>query len=252
MIEVIILGSGTGVPSLRRGAPGMVVMVDSEPLLFDSGSGTLERLLRAGIAYQDLNYVFYSHTHNDHTADLGPLLFALKSTPGYTRERPLHLVGPRGFRRFVRHLLAFYPWCQPERYDLRVHELMPGRLRQSDWEVFARPTAHTDASIAYRLEVGGKAIVYSGDTGMCPELIELSKGADLLVLESSYPDGLGVEGHLTPGRAGEVAALAGARRLVLTHFYPLCDEYDIAAQCRRTFGGELIVAQDLMRVEVSP
>jgi ribonuclease BN (tRNA processing enzyme) len=59
-----------------------------------------------------------------------------------------------------------------------------------------------------------------------------------------------MKNHLTPTQAGQIAALAGCRRLVLTHFYPLCEEYDLVTPCRKMYGGELIMAEDLMRLHV--
>jgi ribonuclease BN (tRNA processing enzyme) len=59
-----------------------------------------------------------------------------------------------------------------------------------------------------------------------------------------------VEGHLTPSLAGRIAAEAGAKKLLLTHFYPECESADIEAQCRKTYDGPLILARDLMVVDV--
>jgi ribonuclease BN (tRNA processing enzyme) len=61
---------------------------------------------------------------------------------------------------------------------------------------------------------------------------------------------LRVKGHMTPSLAGELAAKAHVRKLVLTHFYPQCDQVDISAQCRQTYAGPLVLAEDLMQLEV--
>jgi len=93
-------------------------------------------------------------------------------------------------------------------------------------------------------------VAYSGDTGPCEALAELARGADLFLCECSLPDGMTIEGHLTPSGAGAAAAAAGVRRLVLTHFYPECDAADIEAQCRRTWQGPLTLAEDLMKLRI--
>ena len=80
--------------------------------------------------------------------------------------------------------------------------------------------------------------------------VDLAEGADLLVLESSFPDGEEVEGHLTPSQAGHIATLAGVERLVLIHFYPECLHTDIAAQAGKSYGGELILGSDFLSLTV--
>ena len=108
------------------------------------------------------------------------------------------------------------------------------------------PTNHTDGSLAYRVEAEGRALVYSGDTDESDSLVELAQGADLLVLECANP--FKVPGHLTPPEAGRLAAQAGVSRLVLSHFYPPCDEVDVVALAGVEFSGEIIRAEDGMRI----
>ena len=113
-------------------------------------------------------------------------------------------------------------------------------------QVESIPVEHNAESIAYRITgSGGKSVVYSGDTDFSENLVTLSKDADLLICESALPDELKVEGHLTPSLAGEIATRANVRKLVFTHFYPECDQVDIEKQCRQTYDGPLVLAEDL-------
>jgi ribonuclease BN (tRNA processing enzyme) len=93
-------------------------------------------------------------------------------------------------------------------------------------------------------------VAYSGDTDFCENAVILARGADLFICESALPDGMKVEGHLTPSLAGKIATEAGVKKLLLTHFYPECESVDIEAQCRKTYNGPLILASDLMIVDV--
>jgi ribonuclease BN (tRNA processing enzyme) len=105
--------------------------------------------------------------------------------------------------------------------------------------------------VGFRLECKkGKTIAYSGDTDYCTNLIELARGVDLLILECSFPDDRKVEGHLTPSLAGRVAQEAECKRLLLTHFYPPCDDHDIVGIVKNQYAGEVILAEDLMEVVV--
>jgi len=250
-MEAIILGSGTGVPSLRRGSPGLALTLEQETLLFDIGSGTLLRLLRAGINPYALRYVLLTHFHTDHSADLAPLLFALSATPGHLRTEPLHLVGPKGAKAFMVRLLDLYPSCVPKFFKLEVLEAGEATVNlDRRFKVWARPVAHSGAAVGYRVEAEGKVFAYSGDTGPCKGILELGQQADLLALECSFPDDQGMEGHLTPSLAGEIAREARAKRLVLTHLYPACDAVDVIAQCRKVYDGEIILAEDMIRVPI--
>jgi len=76
LAELVVLGSGTGVPSLRRGSPGLLLISDGTYVLIDSGPGTLRRMLEAGVTYQDIDLLLYTHIHPDHVSELVPLLFA--------------------------------------------------------------------------------------------------------------------------------------------------------------------------------
>ena len=80
--------------------------------------------------------------------------------------------------------------------------------------------------------------------------MELARGADLLILECSFPDEEAIAGHLTPSEAGDIATRAGAKKLLLTHFYPEILTTDIEAQCRKTYQGDLVLASDLLSLSV--
>ena len=125
---------------------------------------------------------------------------------------------------------------------------------QRDFEGFTvetLPMAHRPESIGYRITGDdGRTVVYSGDTDVCDNMVTLAHGADVLICESAFPDDLKVPGHLTPSQAGELAASANVPRLVLTHFYPECDQADIRKECRKTYGGELILAEDLVQIDL--
>lgn len=253
-MELTILGSGTGIPSLQRGAPGHLIQIDNEPLLFDSGSGTLLRLLKIGIDYKQLNHVFYTHTHSDHTADLIPIIQALRTTPNYKRTEKLNIYGPNGFANFLQILTqAFGEWLLDPSFPVEIYELNRDQLNFSNWSVTTIPVQHSQAAIAYRVESkNGHSIVFSGDTDYCPEIIELAKGADILILECSFPDIRKMNGHLTPSEAAEIAKQAECGHLILTHLYPPVDELEaeIKSKCYKIFSGKISIARDYMKLNL--
>lgn len=247
------MGSGTGVPSLKRGAPGLVIRIGREILLFDSGPGTLNRLLKVRIDYRRLDYIFYTHFHPDHFAELVPFLFACKyhSSP---RTKPLIIVGPKGIENLYFNLLEVYgEWITPVKYKVELKEMDTGPYVGKGWKIYSKPLRHTDPAIGYRIEKGNKSIVYSGDTDYCPEIVELAKNSDLFILECSFPERYRVKGHLTPRLAGKIGMESGCKHLVLTHIYPICDLYkagSILPECKKEYKGKLTLARDLLRISI--
>lgn len=255
-MTVTILGSGTCVPSLDRSSCSVCVKTEKSLLLFDVGPGTMRRLLESGNTVFDISHLFLSHLHPDHTGEIVSLLFANKYGNGFRRRQPLTIVAARGFSTFYNRLKTAYgQWIELSPGLLNVVELDDKAYDACtflDFKVESHAMNHIDGSLAYRVTgTGGKSIVYSGDTDVCDNLVALSRDADLLICESAHPDDLKAKGHLTPSLAGEMARRANVRKLVLTHFYPECDHVDIAGQCRKTYDGPLILARDLLKIELS-
>jgi len=229
--------------------------VDDCAFLLDVGQGTIRRLMEAGTSIFSLTSVLFSHLHPDHTGELASLLFSTKYTTNARRSDPLTLIAGEGFASFYRRLAnAYGPSVTMDPDMLRIRELSVDRedgCAAGPVSIKSMPVAHTEESLAYRITLpDGRSIVYSGDTDACDNLVDLAQHADLLICESSFPDELKVEGHLTPGLAGEIADKAGVEKLVLTHFYPECESADLKAQCRRSYKGPLVLATDLMRVAI--
>ena len=249
--QITILGSGTCVPSLERNPCSFLMKTDGENLLFDCGPGTMRRLLEAGVSIFDISYIFLSHFHPDHSGELASFLFALKYPAPSSQKRPLTLVAGQGFRSFYERLQTVYGnWIVLPPGMLTVVELDTQKADHHAFPSFtvsSMPVAHRPESLAYRVsDADGKILVYSGDSDVCDSLTAIAANADLMICESAFPDDQKVDGHLTPALAGKIAQDANVKQLVLTHFYPACENADIENQCRSTYNGVLVLAQDLM------
>jgi ribonuclease BN (tRNA processing enzyme) len=251
-MELTVIGSGTGVPSLRRGSPCLAVQAAGRLLVLDLGSGALRALLRHGLNFSAIDVLALTHLHPDHVGDLVPFFFATRYALGYTRREPFRLLAARGFARFHRRLSeAFAGWLEPPPGLMDLRELAPDgpdEVQDEGLTIRSAPTNHTEGSLAFRVEAAGRSLVYSGDTDVSDSLVELARGADLLVLEAANP--FKVPGHLTPAEAGRLAARAGVGRLLLTHFYPPCEAVDVVALAAREFPGEVLRAEDGLSLNV--
>ena len=248
-VEIVLLGTGTSIPHPEMASPGCCVRIPGAVLLFDIGSGNLKRLAEAGISYLDINCVFLTHFHPDHTGDLVPLLFAFRN-PYHPRETGFKICGPPGLVDFYRGLCGAYgTHVEALDYDLEIKE-MGGVYETDSFRVLSLHVPHTGASLAFRIESAGRNFVVSGDTGYSEELVEFSRGADAVLYECSFPGDSAVTGHLTPTLAARMAEEAGVGKLVLTHFYPVFDGYDITGECRKVFGGTIVLGRDLLTFQL--
>lgn len=245
-----MLGSGTGVPSLRRGSPGLALISEDAKVLIDSGSGTLRKMLEAGINYREVDLLLYTHTHPDHVADLVPILFANKYSE-LPRQKDLLCIGGTGFNSYFDQIKKVYgSWIEPRSYHLAVKEISDD-LFFRELKISSKPMAHLPESRGYRIEFAdGKSLAVSGDTDYCGNLVTLALDVDLLVIECSFPNGRKVEGHLTPSLVGRVGLESHSKKLLLTHLYPICDNDDIIEQCSQLYHGEAILAEDLMKIKI--
>jgi ribonuclease BN (tRNA processing enzyme) len=222
-----------------------------QQLLFDCGPGVTRRLLEIGVSIFEITHLFISHFHPDHIGELASLLFARKYPMPPPQQGPLTIVAGKGFSAFFDGLKAVYgDWIvlPPSRFSMiEMDTTGPDSHTFPSFCVTSTPVAHRPESLAYRIvDAAGKVLVYSGDTDVCDNLVTIAADADLMICESALPDDQKVAGHLTPSEAGRIAQAAEVRRLVLTHFYPACEDADIEKQCRRTYNGKVILATDKM------
>ena len=253
--QITILGSGTCVPSLERAPCSVFMQTGVNKMLFDCGPGVMRRLLEIGTSISDISHLFISHFHPDHVGELASFLFALKYPAPSVQKQPLTIVAGRGFHDFFSRLKGvFGQWIvlPPDRFEIVELDIeKPDHHRFSSFIVDTVPVVHRPESLAFRItDMDENTMVYSGDTDVCDELVRLATDADLFICESAFPDGQKIEGHLTPSAAGKIAQAATVRKLVLTHFYPACDDADIEKQCRSTYNGPIVLAKDLMSFDL--
>src|SRR6266498_3933295 len=199
MIRLTVLGACGTYPSPWRACSGYLLEATSggrvARVWVDTGSGSLANLLRYATLPQ-LDTIWLSHLHVDHSSDLPVAYYALRESSATIEE-------------------AF-----------EVHELHDReRIRLGPLELTAIATVHSIETYGVRATAAGATLAYSADSGPCDALVELADSADLFLCESAWSERLGAGDpvHMTPSLAGEWAARAGAHRLVLTHLRPGSD-----------------------------
>ncbi len=248
--RIHILGSGTCIPTTKRGSSSYLVSFNSNKILFDCGNGATWKLEKIGINYLDIDHIFITHLHPDHNSDLIPFLFATKYPSGTARTKPLHIWGPKGFKDFFNSISGAYNrWIEPD--CLKVLELECGMDHKlNGFSISCLKTPHTDNSLAYKLQTDEKVIVYSGDTDYTDSLADLAHRSDVLIIECSFPDRLKKPGHLTPSEVIRIANLSKPRKLVLTHLYPICDEENVYDLIKNNTDCEILLGEDLLQIDI--
>ena len=258
-MRLTVLGcSGSG-PGPASPASGYLVSAGDTRLVLDLGNGAFGALLRHVDPWA-LDAVALTHLHADHCADVTNLVVHRRYDPGAPAGvRPLPVHAPDDAARRLALAYAASPQ-ERETADLTdvlaFHPVGAGATIGS-LTLRAARVAHPVPAFALRLEHAGASLVYSGDTGPCAALVELARGADVLLCEASWP-------HVLPGRwtepppglhlsgrqAGEHAAAAGVGRLLLTHVPVWTDAAAILAEARAAFDGPVELAAADARYDV--
>lgn len=266
-MRITFLGTGSSMSTPKKeGKPfrsytGFYVETGHDFLLFDIGPGAVTKLLESGIdTLHKPTHVFITHYHLDHCLDL----IALAKHRGlfYTgsgKKYPVHVFGPDGLSSVAKHLFSDLPqWDYMDKElgafeVLQMKETMKGQVAEgTGWRVTCSPVKHYNG-VAYKLEMNGKSLVYSGDMGYDENLAVLGKNAEIAVVECSYPDKKSLQGlHLCPEDIGKLATLGNFKHTILTHMYPACEgrEDEMKRTIESLANTKVAIAHDFLSIEV--
>ena len=278
--RLILLGTAGGPrPRKTRSAPAQVIVVNETAYVVDCGDGVARQLVIAGIPLANVRHVFLTHQHSDHNADYGNLLLLAWTAGLRTR---VDAWGPPPLGQMTNHFMEMNSYDIAARIKdegrtplqplVHVHELTTGGVVLQDENVRVRATLVDHPPVVpafgYRFDAEDRSIVISGDTRPSDNLIELAKGADVLVHDAFYAPAIdrlvaGVPNapdlkrsilshHTTAEDAGRVAHAAGVKTLVLSHLLPpedpeVTDQMWIDA-ASANFDGRVVVGKDLLEL----
>ena len=248
-MEVTILGSQGTWPGPGGQTCGYLVSHDGFHLWVDAGTGTFARL-QEHVDLADIGGMMVTHGHPDHFVDMIPAFYARHY--GKMGEPGLPFWSPDGFTDLAALLVSENGRnVMAESYDFRVaDEGSPFEIGPFVVSPFVMTHVGVKA-LGYRIEAGGVALAYTGDTGPCDEVIELARNADVFLAEATYQDTSNLMPfHLSARQAGEIAQRADVRRLVLTHLTPDLDPVVSLREAAEAFDGVVDLAITAMVLEV--
>jgi len=270
--RVVMLGTGTPNAEPDRSGPALAIVVDDTAYLVDCGPGVVRRANEAAMRGVDalrlhnLNHVFISHLHSDHTLGLPDLIF----TPWVLeRQAPLQVFGPVGTLAMTSHLQD--AWGEDK--HIRIDGLEPANLFGYQTEVseieagliyedslvkviaFAVPHGSWKHAFGFRFETPDRVIVVSGDTAPSDELVRMAEGCDVLVHEvysdvayQALPEvwkSYHAKFHTSTTELAKIASIAKPRLLVLTHqLYWGQSDAGLVDEIEALYDGAVISAKD--------
>jgi ribonuclease BN (tRNA processing enzyme) len=270
-VAVQVLGSGGPELQDKRASSSYLLWQDGRArALVDAGGGSALRFGESGAQMSQLDAIFFTHFHVDHSGDFSALV---KSSWFEDRKRPLPVYGPEGndfmpsTTEFVadsfggqhgayRYLSELLEPGEQGSYKLQPHNVAGSErpipvFRDGDLAAQAVRVIHGGVpALAWRIEIRGKQIVFTGDTNGEGGLTQLAAKADLLIAHNAVPEGaVGVERklHMPPSVIGQIAANARVKHLVLSHrmLRTLGREDQTRSEIRKRYVGLVDFANDL-------
>ena len=271
-VALQVLGSGGPELEDKRASSSYLIWENGQArALVDAGGGSALRFGESGARVSQLDVLLFTHFHVDHSADFPALI---KSSWFEDRNRPLPIYGPpgnefmpstvefvsdffgdkRGAFRYLSELLV--PGEQGS-YKMQPQNVEAGAspvsaFRSGDLAASAVRVVHGGVpALAWRIEAGGKIIVFSGDTsGQGSGLLRLAANADLFIAHNAVPEGASayeLSLHMPPSRIGQIAAGANVRTLILSHrmLRTLGKEQRTEVEIKKRYAGPLAFANDL-------
>lgn len=251
-MKLTILGSGSAIITPTRSSPGYFLEIGKDKILIDCGSGTLGQLVKAKIDYYNLDYIFISHSHADHLTDLMGVLQSVRIWRQHynKKKKRLIIVGYQGFKRDYRYLCKVMYRRYLKDHSVKILEMKNNTRIFSKWSVKSVLVKHTKLLCnAYRFNAK-KSLVYSSDCDYNENLVNLCQKADLAIMDCATPIQKKIDIHMSPKECGEIATKAKIKKLVLSHFYPKAEKYDLKKQAQKYYKGTVIVAKDLMTIKI--
>ena len=274
--QVVMLGTGTPIPTPDRSGPATAIVVDGKAYLVDFGPGVVRRAAAAsteyggtvdGLAVDKLEIAFLTHLHHDHSAGLPDLVYTSWT---HGREKPLELYGPAGIKAMAEHVAAAWEEdnryrlyglepAAPEGWKINAHEIDEGEVYQDERvtvEAFKVKHGTWPNAFGYRFTTPDKVIVISGDAAYDPTIEKMATGADILIHEVVSEQAVNARdpfwqnyhrsNHTTSHELATLANRAKPGLLILYHVLVFGLEDDIVLEeVKARYDGNVVLAEDL-------
>jgi ribonuclease BN (tRNA processing enzyme) len=250
MARLHFLGTAPALPAAHR-TNAILAVTGETGLLIDCGGDAYGALLRASLGPNDLGDLFITHAHIDHIGSLPSLIESYRLAG---RSKPLRVWALPEVVAVARKLIAAFDFeleLDNWTFEVTFHEIEHGEeLTLGGYKARALRMDHAVPSAGVRLELPRGAVAYTSDTQPNPALLELGRGARLLVTESTFlrqhAEYARMTKHMTAYEAGQQATECGAESLALVHIGEGegMAVAEARAEATETFSGEVLTPSD--------
>ena len=284
-LAITILGTGTPSPSLERQSSGYLIEIGSDLIVWDHGPGAHHRLIESGHRTIDVTHAFFTHLHYDHCMDYGRLVLQ-RWDQGAGAIPDLKVYGPPPIAKMTTQLFSDDGVYGPDinarvqhRSSLDTYEARGGAIPRkkpapavteihagsviegNGWKITVGHAQHVQPyleCLAFRIDTKDGSICYSGDSGLHPAIVELAKGADILIHMNHHFSGTEPTAAYRAAVGSHkdnavTASKAGVKTLILTHLLAQIDQPGVREQIvheiQQVFTGKVIWGEDLMRLD---
>lgn len=255
-MRLTVLGSGSTVPHPQRTSAAFWLETSGGNILLDCSPTAASRMAACNVDFPNLDAMWISHFHIDHSGGLGPLLQGFKHSPQLKeRVRELKIFGPVGLKSLIDRLQAVNNYrLLEQRFPVEIVEIEQLESFEilSGVDAVAMKTPHTDESHAIRItERDETSLVYSSDTGFDQKVATFANMTDLFILECTFIKNKPVEKHLELAEAMHLIRKAKPTRAMLTHFYPEWDDINFTDEIKKFEPlCEVIEGKDSLQLEI--
>ncbi len=255
-MKLTILGTGTFFVNKNSSASAYLLEIQHKKILIDCGPGTLMRLSQIGIRLEDIDYIFITHFHADHTSDLFPLFMNLRLDDLFSKNKPKKfpkIIGPIGIEDFMKKLStnfqlpALNGWNKIKFVDIKMSQTFDG-IKIESFKVKHIAFKLASQAYAYRFSFNKKVIVFSGDSADCIGIRNACKNADIFICDTSYPKGENSSAHMNTHEIGTITSKSKVKKIISSHFYPHYNKINLTKEIKEKFSGDVIKGKDLMTI----